>query len=311
MKSSRLPATEDLRVFSVVAQKESLSSAAEELSVSIAYVSKRIAVLEAELGTRLLHRSPRGVVLSQAGHLILEKTRTILGGIEELVDDVALVKGSPRGNLRISSSFGFGRRWVAPTLTSLAERYPELSVRLDLFDRIVDVTREGFDLDVRIGDEHPEQLIARKLATNYRVLCASPTYLEAHGCPESLRDLTRHACLPIKERDHPIGVWRLTSTNEVHTIKVDGPMSTNDGEVAVRWALDGKGIVLRSLWDVRPLLDHGALVRILPGVTQPASIWALYPERLANSGKVAVCVDFLAAAFRPLGEKAEAEARPG
>ncbi|MCM3060876.1 LysR substrate-binding domain-containing protein, partial [Bacillus subtilis] len=152
-----------------------------------------------------------------------------------------------------------------------------LNVRLDLFDRLVDVAGEGYDLDVRIGDEIADHLIARRLATNHRVLCASPDYLARRGTPRSLADLASHDCLAIKERDHPFGVWRLTVRGETATVKVGGALSTNHGEVAVQWALAGRGIVLRSIWEAGPLIERGALCRVLPDALQPANIWAVYP----------------------------------
>jgi LysR family transcriptional activator of dmlA len=119
--------------------------------------------------------------------------------------------------------------------------------------------------------------------------------------PQSIADLEAHACLAIKERDHPFGVWRLDMGRERVCVKVTGPLSTNHGEAAVQWALAGRGIVLRSIWDVQPLLDAGQLQRVLPDVTQPANVWAVFPERLAQSARVKVCVEFLAEAFALAG----------
>ncbi len=176
-------------------------------------------------------------------------------------------------------------------------------MRLDLFDRLVDVAGEGFDLDIRIGDEIADHLIAKRLATNYRVLCASPGYLARHGTPRQLADLAAHQCLAIKERDHPFGVWRLTVRGETSTVKVGGALSTNHGEVAVQWALAGAGsCCARS--GAGPLLASGKLKRVLPDALQPANMWAVYPARLAASAKVRVCVDFLADAFAHLNERA-------
>ncbi|WP_438390063.1 LysR substrate-binding domain-containing protein [Caballeronia sp. DA-9] len=297
MKTPLSPNLDDLRVFCMVARKSSFSAAAEALSVSAAYVSKRVGVLESDLGTRLLHRSTRRVAITEAGERVYAWAEKILDDVDQLVEDVSTTRRIPRGTLRISSSFGFGRHIVAPALARLSDHHPQLSVRLDLFDRLVDVAGEGFDLDIRIGDEIASHLIARRLASNHRVLCASPEYLERHGAPKQLADLTIHACLAIKERDHPFGLWRLHVRGEAVSIKVTGPLSTNHGEVAVQWALAGRGIVLRSLWDVQPLLEGGQLVQILPDVTQPANVWAVYPARLAASAKVRVCVDFLAEEF--------------
>jgi LysR family transcriptional activator of dmlA len=297
MNSTPSPNLDDLRVFCTVARKSSFSAAAEALSVSAAYVSKRVSVLEADLGTRLLHRSTRRVAITEAGERVYAWAEKILDDVDQLVEDVSTTRRVPRGTLRVSSSFGFGRHIVAPALARLSDKHPQLSVRLDLFDRLVDVAGEGFDLDIRIGDEIAAHLIAKRLASNHRVLCASPAYLAEHGVPKQLADLASHACLAIKERDHPFGLWRLHVRGEPESIKVTGPLSTNHGEVAVQWALAGRGIVLRSVWDVRPLLEAGELVQVLPEVTQPANIWAVYPARLAASAKVRVCVDFLAQEF--------------
>jgi LysR family transcriptional regulator, transcriptional activator for dmlA len=305
MNSTPSPNLDDLRVFCTVARKSSFSAAAEALSVSAAYVSKRVSVLEADLGTRLLHRSTRRVAITEAGERVYAWAEKILDDVDQLVEDVSTTRRVPRGTLRVSSSFGFGRHIVAPALARLSDKHPQLSVRLDLFDRLVDVAGEGFDLDIRIGDEIAAHLIAKRLASNHRVLCASPAYLAEHGVPKQLADLAGHACLAIKERDHPFGLWRLHVRGEPESIKVTGPLSTNHGEVAVQWALAGRGIVLRSVWDVRPLLEAGELVQVLPDVTQPANIWAVYPARLAASAKVRVCVDFLAQEFAQWGAGAE------
>jgi LysR family transcriptional regulator, transcriptional activator for dmlA len=303
------PELDDLRVFCMVARKSSFSAAAEALSASAAYVSKRVGVLEASLGTRLLHRSTRRVAVTEAGERVYAWAEKILDDVDHLVEDVSTERRVPRGTLRVSSSFGFGRNFVAPALADFSERYAQLNVRLELFDRIVDVAGEGFDLDVRIGDEIAGHLIAKRLASNHRVLCAAPAYLDRCGAPKQVADLAAHACLAIKERDHPFGVWRLDAKGETVSVKVTGPLSTNHGEVAVQWALAGRGIVLRSIWDVQPLIDSGRLVRVLPDVTQPANVWAVYPARLAQSAKVRVCVDFLEQAFAQLGLAGDAPAR--
>ncbi|VVE31068.1 HTH-type transcriptional regulator DmlR [Pandoraea commovens] len=292
------PNLDDLRVFCQVARRASFSAAAEALGVSPAYVSKRVGMLEADLGTRLLHRSTRRVAITDAGERVYAWAEKILDDVSHLMEDVSSTRQVPRGTLRVSSSFGFGRHVVAPAMSRLRALHPQLNVRLDLFDRIVDVAAEGYDLDVRIGDEIAPHLIARKLADNHRVLCASAAYLEAHGTPRQLSDLAGHACIVIKERDHPFGMWRLQQRGESVSLKVTGPLSTNHGEVAVQWALDGQGIVLRSMWDVGALIARGELVQVLPDVTQPANVWAVYPSRVASSAKVRACVEFLAGEFQ-------------
>ena len=300
---NKLPSPEDLRVFMTVVRKSSFAAAAQLLEASPAYVSKRVQWLEAELGVKLLHRTTRRVVVTQEGERIFHWAQRVLDDMEHLLQEAQITRREPRGLLRVSSSFGFGRNVVAPAFSELARRYPQLQLRLEVFDRLVDVASEGFDLDVRVGDEIAPQLIAKRLADNHRVLCAAPNYLARRGTPRTLDDLAAHDCLVIKERDHPFGVWKLRSGAQERSVKVTGPLSTNHGEMAVQWAVAGHGVVLRSQWDVAQHLAAGDLMQILPEWQQAANIWAVYPTRLERSAKVRVCVEFLQSFFQqqPLG----------
>lgn len=294
----KIPPTDDLRVFCTVVRKASFSAAALELAVSPAFVSKRIRLLEQALGVSLLHRTTRRVAVTDQGERVFHWAQRILDDMDQLLQEVAVTRREPRGLLRISSSFGFGRNVVAPALSRLVERHPGLQVRLEVFDRLVDVAGEGFDLDVRVGDDIASHLIARHLADNHRVLCAAPSYLARRGAPRTPAELSAHDCLLIKERDQAFGVWRLRAGALEQTVKVTGPLSANNGEMVVQWAVDGRGIVLRSLWDVGTHLQTGRLVQILPEWRQDANIWAVYPTRLDRSAKVRVCVEFLEEHFR-------------
>jgi LysR family transcriptional activator of dmlA len=285
-------------VFLTVIRKGGFAAAADELGQSPAYVSKRIRLLETALGTRLIHRTSRRIALTEDGERTRAWALRILEDFRQLGDELSDAHGSPRGTLHLCSSFGFGRTQVAPALARLAERYPELEIRLELFDRAVDLVGEGFDLEIRVGDDIPPQHIGRCLLRNQRVLCAAPDYLARHGTPATLADLERHDCLVIKERDNAFGIWSLHGDGAVHSVRVRGPLSSNNGEVVLQWALDGRGILLRSLWDVKPLLQQGRLVQVLPAYSQPANVWALYPSRLEHSGKLRACVEFLEAHLR-------------
>ena len=172
-------------------------------------MSKRIRLLEEELGVKLLHRTTRRVAVTEEGERVFHWAQRILDDMDQLMQEVAITRSEPRGLLRVSSSFGFGRHVIAPALSRLVERHPGLQVRLDVFDRLVDVAGEGFDLDVRVGDEIAPHLIARRLADNHRVLCAAPAYLARRGTPRTPAELSAHDCLAIKERDQAFGVWRL------------------------------------------------------------------------------------------------------
>ncbi|RBL68243.1 LysR family transcriptional regulator [Pseudomonas sp. MWU13-2625] len=295
-----VPLPEDLRVLLTVIRKNGFAAAADELGLSPAYVSKRIQILESTLGTRLLHRTSRRVSLTEDGERVQRWALRILDDFQQLHDDLVDAHDSPRGRLHICSSFGFGRNHVAPAVSRLAERHPQLQIRLDLFDRAVDIVNEGFDLEIRVGDDLPGQHIGRQLVSNRRVLCAAPEYLERRGTPQTLDDLQQHDCLVIKERDNAFGVWILDRNGTQESVRVSGPLSSNHGEIVLQWALDGRGVLLRSLWDVKPLLEQGRLVPVLTDYSQSANVWAVYPTRLANSGKLRACVEFLQGHFKDL-----------
>ncbi|BCU17876.1 LysR family transcriptional regulator [Klebsiella pneumoniae] len=290
---NNLPLLNDLRVFILVARRAGFAAAAEELGVSPAFVSKRVSLLEQTLNVMLLHRTTRRVTITEEGERIYEWAQRILQDVDEMMDELSDVRQVPQGTLRIISSFGFGRRVVAPALSALALQYPQLELRFDVQDRLVDLVNEGVDLDIRVGDDIAPNLIARQLAANHRVLCASPQFLARHASPKQLSDLAALPCLVIKERDHPFGVWQLHSKEGQHAIKVTGPLSSNHGEIVHQWCLDGQGIALRSWWDVRENIASGHLVQVLPDYWQPANVWAVYVSRLATSAKIRTTVEFL------------------
>ncbi|PAU63915.1 LysR family transcriptional regulator [Pseudomonas sp. PIC25] len=290
---SSSPLPEDLRVFLAVIRKSSFAAAAQELGVSPAFISKRIRILEETLQARLLHRSTRSIALTEAGEKAQRWATRFLDEMDDFVSELTTVRQIPRGLLHICSSFGFGRNYVAPAVAQLSSAYPELEVRLDVFDRVVDIVAEGFDLEIRVGDDLPGHHIGRKLASNQRVLCATPVYLQKRGLPTTINELALHDCLVIKERSNPFGVWRLNTVEREEIVRVGSRLSSNNGEIVLQWALSDLGIILRSLWDVQPLLEQGRLVRVLPEYTQSANVWAVYPTRLADSAKLRVCVEFL------------------
>jgi len=299
-KKEAAPLPEDLRVFLTVIRKAGFAAAADELGLSPAYVSKRIQILESTLATRLLHRTSRRIALTEDGERVQRWAVRILEDFQLLHDELSEAHAAPRGRLYLCSSFGFGRNHVAPAISRLAEQYPDLEIRLDLFDRVVDIVNEGFDLEIRVGDDIPGQHIGRQLVSNRRILCAAPDYLQRRGVPQTLAALEQHDCLVLKERDNVFGIWQLEREGRHDSVRVRGPLSSNSGEIVLQWALDGRGVLLRSMWDVKPLLEQGRLVQVLHDYTQSANVWAVYPTRLANSGKLRVCVEFLQAHFRQL-----------
>ena len=287
------PLLEDLRLFCVVARKSSFAESAKEMGASPAYISKRIALLEAALGVRLFYRTTRSVVMTEEGSNVHEWARRILDDVDQMLETVSSAKQVPRGLLKISTSFALGRKYVSPLLSAFARLHPALRIQLELFDRQVDMINEGFDLDIRVGPVHEPHLFAKRIIASQRVLCASPDYLSRHGAPQTLSDLTRHQCLVIRERNQSFGIWRMMGPNGAETVKVAGGLASNHGEIIHQWAIDGHGVILRSIWDVAASLKDGSLVRVLPAYFQEADLCAVYPLQLKNSAKVRECVRFL------------------
>ncbi|XPF94064.1 LysR substrate-binding domain-containing protein [Colwellia sp. RE-S-Sl-9] len=288
-----LPHPKDLNVFLAVIRKLSFAAAAEELGQSPAYISKRIGILESNLNTRLFHRSTRKIVLTDDGERTQRWAIRILADIDDMVDDLTEAQHIPRGLLHLCTTFGFGRKYVAPAIAKLSEQFPELEVRLEVFDRAVDIIQEGFDLEIRVGEDLPQQHICKMLKENNRILCASPEYLARCGTPQKIDELTHHDCLVLKERNSPFGIWHFDRDGKEISLPISGHLSSNHGEIVLQWALEGRGIVMRSLWDVKHLLAEGKIVQILPNYTQKANIWAVYPTRLSHSAKLRECVRFL------------------
>jgi LysR family transcriptional activator of dmlA len=289
-----LPALSDLRLLCEVKRRGSLAAAAAALGASPSFVSKRLAILESNLGVRLVHRTTRRIAFTDDGETAHGWAQRILADLDDMAQELSVAGGTPRGSLHVSASPGFGRNHVAPALAEFAARYPEVEIRLEILDRSVDPVAEEIDVDIRIGGLREPHLYAQRLAENQRVLCAAPSYLARHGRPGTLAELAQHRCLVIREPDQAFGVWRLQGPTGTETVKVRSSLSANDGEIIHRWARDGYGIMLRSFWDVAQGLSAGQLVRLLEGYGQEADVWAVYPTRLSRSPKVRMLVRFLA-----------------
>ena len=288
----------DLAFFALLARQPTLAAAAQALGVTPSSVSRRLAALEHRLGVRLLHRTTRRISLSAEGSRYLEGGEQILHDLDNLERSLLGSREMPRGLLHINATFGFGRRHLAPALSDFARRYPDVEVILDLTDRPLDLTEHAVDVGIRFGPPPDARIQARRIAPNRRLVCAAPAYLDAHGHPESPRDLARHRCIVIREATAAYNHWQLTDGHEQIMVKVGGPLSTNFGEIAVEWALAGHGIVLRSEWDVAADLRDGRLQRLLsPWAGTSADIHAVYPPRHHLSAKVKVFVAFLMERF--------------
>ncbi|EHK63718.1 LysR family transcriptional regulator [Achromobacter arsenitoxydans] len=289
----------ELQLVVELARAGGMSAAARELDVTPAAVSKRLAQIEARLGVRLFNRSTRRLSLTAEGEVYLESARRILGDIEDLDELIASRQASPRGLLKVNAPLGFGRSYIAPAIAEFAQKYPEVSLQLQLTDSPADFVRDAFDVAVRFGDLPDTSLIARKIAPNRRLVCASPGYLKKHGVPATPHDLARHQCIVLRQNEAAYGLWRFAKGRRSETVKVRGNLSSNDGEVTLTWGLAGLGILQRAEWDLARYLRSGRLVQVLEDYALPqADIYAVFPERHHLSAKVRAFVDFLVGYFQ-------------
>lgn len=283
----------DLQVFCEVARRSGFAAASLEIGTTPAHISKRIAILESQLGVRLFHRTTRRVVITEDGERAYQWARRILDDASAMAEAFSSAKKEPAGQLRVATSQRLGREHVAPILSALGKRYPRIEVWLELLDRRVDLIAENFDLDIRVGDPTQPQLIAQRMVESRRILCAAPEYLAKHGQPKSVAELADHECLLYRERDQPFGIWRLSGPKGIESVKVTSKFSSNHSDVVRGWSLDGKGICLLSVWDIAQPLRDGRAIRVLPSHDESADIWAMTSTRSAGSAKVRVCIEFL------------------
>ena len=292
----------DLGFFSVLASAGSLSAAARELGITTPAVSKHLALMESCVGVALVNRTTRRMGLTPEGEVYLQHARRILGEIDDMEELLGVSRSTPTGLLRVNATLGFGRSHVAPLISRFVRKHPQVEVQLQLSVNPPPLTEDSFDVCIRFGAPPDSRVIARHIAPNRRLLCAAPAYLARHGVPKVPNDLTRHNCIGIRQGEEAYGVWRLSSGRgkavKTEAVKTRGNLTTNDGEIAVNWALDGHGILMRAEWDIERHLRNGRLVQVLPQYATPdASIHAVYPQRHQLAARVRAFVDFLTVSF--------------
>jgi len=223
---------------------------------------------------------------------------------------VSSCRATPKGLIRVNATLGFGRRYIGPALAAFHTRYPEVKVQLELSDHPLDLATHGFDLAIRIGNLPDAAFHARKIASNRRLLCASPRYLEKHGIPSRLTDLQGHSCIFLRQNEATYGVWNFNYGGRTQNIKIHGALSCNDGEVALNWALEGYGILQRSEWDIARYVRSGRLRVVLEDHTEQADIYAVYPQQLHLSARVRSLIDFLVERFSNVNAMGEDSGHP-
>ncbi len=290
-----------MEAFVATATKGSLTAAAKAYGVVPAIVGRRLDALEERLGVKLLLRTTRRISLTHEGSAFLEDCQRLLADLSNAEASVSDGGVKASGHLRITAPAGFGRRHVAPLVPLFRDLHPDVSLSLNLSDRVVDLAGEGFDCAVRVGDMPDSSLVSVRLADNRRLCVAAPRYLERHGRPQHPRDLARFDCLTLSSEASQTRGWAFVlpaeapeePTQLIH-LKPEGPLDCTDGQVLHTWCLAGYGIAWRSTWEVQDDLARGHLLEVLQDYAAPPNgIYAVFPQRRHLALRVRLWIDFL------------------
>ncbi|YCH32257.1 LysR family transcriptional regulator [Erwinia sp. D4-22] len=286
--------TDDLAFFLKIVSLGSLTAAARELGLSLPAVSKRLGMLEQRLGVQLLLRTTRRLELTSEGLLYYEGAKPILDQLTDLENTLTAYNGPLKGALNIHAPFGFGRKYIAPCVSAFALAHQEVDIHLTLSNQTISLTDSSIDIDIRMENPPDARVIARKIAANPRVVCASPAYLARYPAPRCVADLADHNCILLKQYESDFALWRFSKDNKAIVQKVKGRLTTNDGEVAMRMALEGHGLIMRSWWDAKKYILSGELVQVLQEYRLPdGDVYAIYQARKRVPLRIAAFIDYL------------------
>ncbi len=287
-----------IETFVAVATRGSLTAAARAEDVAPAIIGRRLDALEHRLGVKLLLRTTRRVTLTHEGSAFLEDCQRLLADFAAAEASVSAGGVKASGHLRVTAPAGFGRRHVAPLVPRFREQHMDVSISLNLSDRVVDLAGEGFDCAVRVGDMPDSSLVSVRLADNRRLCVATPAYLKRHGTPQHPNDLARFDCLALSSDASQTRGWAFTvpkgAGSELIYLKPGGPLDCSDGQVLHDWCLAGYGIAWRSTWEVEAEIAAGQLVALLEEFAAPANgIYALFPHAKHMPLRLRLWIDFL------------------
>ena len=280
--------------FAAVATKGSLTAAALAEGVAPAVIGRRIDALEERLGVKLLLRTTRRITLTHEGSAFLEDCPRLLADLANAEASVSEGGVKASGHLRITAPAGFGRRHVAPLVPAFIAQHPDVSLSLNLSDRVVDIVNEGFDCAVRVGDLPDSSLVSTRLADNRRLCVASPAYLQRAGTPASPSELMRHQCLTLSSDASQTRGWAFRVDGESIHLRPGGRLDCSDGQVLHDWCLDGLGLAWRSTWEVQDEVTAGRLQVVLAEFAAPPNgIYAVFPHAKHLPLRVRLWIDFV------------------
>ena len=290
----RMDRLKQIESFVAAAARGSLTAAAQAEGVAPAVIGRRIDALEERLGVKLLTRTTRRITLTHEGSAYLEDCQRVLADLASAEASVSAGGVKARGHLRVTAPAGFGRRHVAPLVPRFVALHPEVSLSLDLGDRVVDIVNEGFDCAIRIGELPDSSLVSVRLADNRRQCVAAPAYLERAGTPAVPADLMRHECLALSSEAGQTRGWAFRIDDGITHLRPGGRLACSDGQVLHEWCLAGLGIAWRSTWEVERDIAAGRLVAVLEEhAAPPSGIYAVFPQRRHLPLRVRLWVDFV------------------
>ncbi|MEK0418991.1 MAG: hypothetical protein RI949_2997 [Pseudomonadota bacterium] len=283
-----------LESFVAVATKGSLTATAHAEGVAPAVIGRRIDALEGRLGVKLLVRTTRKISLTEEGSAFLEDCQRLLADLNQAEASVSAGGIKASGHLRITAPAGFGRRHVAPLVPGFMAQHPDVSVSLNLSDRLVDLVNEGYDCAVRVGDLPDSNLISVRLADNRRLCVAAPSYLAQHGTPQTPSDLAHHECLTLSSEASQSRGWAFSEDGKVVHVRPSGRLNCSDGQVLHEWCVAGLGVAWRSTWEVAEDIAAGRLVSVLDHYAAPPNgIYAVFTHAKYLPLRVRLWIDHL------------------
>lgn len=280
--------------FVSVATRGSLTAAANAEGVAPAIMGRRLDALEERLGVKLLVRTTRRITLTHEGSAFLEDCQRLLIDVANAEASVSAGGVKASGHLRITAPAGFGRRHVAPLVPRFRELHADVTISLNLSDRVVDLAGEGFDCAVRVGDLPDSSLVSVRMADNRRLCVATPAYLKRHGTPQHPTELAKFDCLTLSSDASQTRGWAFQVAGDLVHLKPGGPLDCSDGQVLHDWCMEGYGIAWRSTWEVEAEIAEGKLVALLQDFDAPPNgIYAVFPQRKHLPLRVRLWIDFL------------------
>lgn len=287
---------DNIRTFVRVYELGSMSAAGRDLRVSPAVTSSRISQLEEHLGVRLFQRTTRSLTPTEQGKSFYRGATEILESVERAEAKIVNITENPRGSLHIAAPLGVGRRLIAPQVPDFLKEYPEVSIRLRLTDRNVDLTTEGLDLSFFLGQPEDSNLRIRKIADVKRVLCASPQYIRDRGMPKNGDDLVQdgHECLSLRFPGATEFQWLLSTREGDKRFRISGRYESDDGDVLTDWAVAGHGIAMKPVFEVADHLREGTLVPVaVETPPKPIQMACLFTHRRMQDPKTRLFMEFM------------------